>query len=144
MIFSEFLELAKKKGVDCIILPDGNISDAIWGHVNRLVKIAGGEKIWEIAPIDAATQLWLVDYTNCISVSEEAVFLPEYPTIEQLSTLKELFRMKLLRKSCLICQCFEKSRNNTLQEMRRAENFKLKMKEPKLFQSVDEVIAVTR
>ena len=133
MNIEEFAKFSEEKGVNGIILPNGEIMDALWGHVNRLVEITGEEKIWDIVPIEAGAILWLVDYTNCVSVSEEAAFLPECPTNEQLNTLSGMFDNHILHKE------FERSRMDSILKMRANGNCTHPIKEPKQYKSIEKI-----
>lgn len=142
MDIEEFARFSEEKGVNGIILPNGEIMDALWGHVNRLVEIAGGKQVWDIVPIEAGAILWLVDYTSCISVSEESVFLPESPTKEQVNTLSDMFDNHILHKKCNLCQGFERSRMDSILKMRANGNCTHPIIEPKQYQSIEEILAL--
>ena len=61
---------------DLIIMPDGEIINANYGHVNALERILGVPRDLLYAMIDERDnpQFWLLEKTGCMSVSKRAAF----------------------------------------------------------------------
>ncbi|WP_373261928.1 hypothetical protein [Hungatella hathewayi] len=61
---------------DLIIMPDGEIINANYGHVNALVRIFGVPRDLLYVMIDERDnpQFWLLEKTGCMSVSKRAAF----------------------------------------------------------------------
>lgn len=61
---------------DLIIMPDGEIINANYGHVNALERIFGVPRDLLYVMIDERDnpQFWLLEKTGCMSVSKRAAF----------------------------------------------------------------------
>lgn len=64
---------------EAIIYPDGDITYAVPSHQQALIKITGKtmEELWNIAPLTASPNEWLIDYTKCIAVWYNGFKMPD-------------------------------------------------------------------
>lgn len=82
---------------DLIIMPDGEIINANYGHVNALERILGVPRDLLYVMIDERDnpQFWLLEKTGCMSVSKRAAFGMNR-TKAQKDVYKELVRNRIV------------------------------------------------
>lgn len=94
-------EYIKQHDDDCyceaIIYPNGDIENAIPGHVYKLMSTTDKtkEELNELMPNNAAPLEWLLGYTKCISIWYD-LFKYDSITTEQINTIQELVNHNIL------------------------------------------------
>lgn len=100
---------------EAIIYPNGDIEDAIPGHIYKLISITdkSKEELNEMMPNNAAPLEWLLGYTKCVAIWYD-FFKYDSITKEQLDTIQELVNHDLLNDLIVGIRTDEFTRCNLL------------------------------
>lgn len=89
-----------EKYEDLIVRQDGEIINALFGHVNALEQIYGldTDTLYKIISEQDNPQFWLIEHTGCIAVSNKASFGMNI-TNEQQKVLDTLIQRKIIKNN---------------------------------------------
>lgn len=89
---------------EVIVDKDGLVEEAKPNHINTLIRQTGlpEDLIYAIMPIDASPIHWLTEFTGCVSVWYNGLWIPkEGCTAEQRETLTKMMDAEIILKSDL-------------------------------------------
>lgn len=107
---------------EAIIYPNGDIEDAIPGHVYKLMSITDKtkEELNELIPNNAAPLEWLLGYTKCVSIWYD-LFKYDSITTEQINTIQELVNHNILLNGIIGYYTDEFTRCDLLNKFHKGE-----------------------